>query len=120
MTGRTSRNKGAVAEREAAELLRRHGFKGERTGRNGRTSEDITHDIPGVHMEVKRRETLAIPQWVRQAEEDCGELEPVVMFRQSRQPWRVVVLAEEWLRLKRMESLSLHNVDKVGVRNNSS
>lgn len=114
MTGRTSRTKGAVAEREFAEVLRKHGFKGERTGRNGRTSEDVTHDVPGVHLEVKRRETLAIPQWLRQAQEDCGDLQPVVAFRQSRQPWRVVVLAEDWLALKRIERDCSHNVDSIG------
>jgi len=110
-SGKSSRTKGSMAEREFAALLVAAGFKGERTGRNGRTSEDVTHDIPGVHLEVKRRETLALPEWLRQAQKDCGSLEPVVAFRQSRQPWRVVVLAEDWLRLKKMETLTLHNVD---------
>lgn len=102
--GRASRTKGAVGERELARTIRAHGFACERTGRNGITSEDVTHDIPGVHLEAKRRETLAIPAWIRQAETDApaGRV-PVVAFRQSRQPWRVVVSLEEFLRLKQIE-----------------
>jgi len=58
-------------------------------------------------MEAKRRETLAIPQWLRQAETDARPgLVPVVAFRQSRQPWRVVVPLEEFLRLKQLERAS--------------
>lgn len=99
----TSRRKGATGEREFARFAREHGFVCDRTGRNGRTSEDVTHDIPGVHLEVKRRETLAVNEWVRQAERDAGDLCPVVAFRRSRQPWRVVIPAAEFLRLKQLE-----------------
>lgn len=102
--GKSSRTKGAAGERELAQLIRRRGFACERTGRNGRTSEDVTHDIPGVHLEAKRRETLAIPAWLRQAEHDAPEGRvAVVAFRQSRQPWRVVVPLDEFLRLKLLE-----------------
>lgn len=102
--GAPSRRKGASGERELARIIRTHGFACERTGRNGITSEDVTHDIPGVHLEAKRRETLAIPQWLRQAEGDARPgLVPVVAFRQSRQPWRVVVPLDEFLRLKQIE-----------------
>jgi len=43
-------------------------------GRNGRTSEDVTHDIPGVHLEAKRRETLAIPGVDPSGEDDAPEI----------------------------------------------
>ncbi len=98
-----SRQKGAAAEREFAALIRQHGFTGERTGRNGKTSEDVTHDVPGVHIEVKRREALELAKWLRQAEKDAGDLVPVVAYRKSREPWRVVVPAAEFLRLKAIE-----------------
>jgi hypothetical protein len=88
---------------ELAHAIRAHGFACERTGRNGRTSEDLTHDIPGVWLEAKRRETLALPEWLRQAERDAGDLTPVVAFRRSREPWRVVVPLDSWLALKALE-----------------
>ena len=96
-----SRQKGANAEREFRDVLRGYGFQCER---DGRLDSDLKHNVPGVYWEIKRRETLAIPKWIRQAENECGSLEPVVAFRTSRQPWRVVVSADEYLRLKKMEA----------------
>lgn len=92
-----SRNKGARGEREFARLMDDMGIACERTGRNGRTSEDVTHAIPGVHIEVKRTEKYAITAWLDQAEKDADDSEAVwVAFRQSGQPWRVIVDAT-WL-----------------------
>ena len=113
-SGKSSRTKGAVAEREFAAVLRQAGFTAERGARNGKTAEDVSHSVPGVWIECKRCEKLSLPEWLRQAERDCGPLEPVVAFRQSRQPWRVVVLADEWLKLKRMQSVR-KEVDRVTV-----
>lgn len=102
--GKASRTKGAASERELASIIRDHGFDCARTARNGLTSEDVTHTVPGVWLECKRRETLAIPAWTRQAEKDApAGLVPVVAFRQSRQPWRVVLPLDEFLRLKQLE-----------------
>jgi Holliday junction resolvase len=102
--GRSSRTKGAQGERDWAKVVRAHGFVCERTGRNGRTSEDNTHDVPGVHFEVKRDEHLSVDAMVRQAERDApaGRV-PVVAYRRNFQPWRVVVDADDWLRLKQIE-----------------
>lgn len=102
--GRASRNKGARGEREFANLVRSFGFTCERTGRDGRTSQDVTHNIADVHLEVKRCESYDLPEWIRQAEgdADAGET-PVIAFRKSRQPWRVVVPAVDFLRLKALE-----------------
>jgi Holliday junction resolvase len=106
--GRASRAKGSRGELELARIIREHGFACERTGRNGRTSEDVTHDIPGVHLEAKRRESLALPAWLKQAEGDAAPgLVPVVAFRRSREPWRVVVPLDDWLRLKQIERDSI-------------
>lgn len=101
MGGLTSRRKGASAEREFRDVLRTFGFK---AYRDGRLDADLAHNVPGVHIEVKRRETLAIPAWCRQAERDSRGLVAVVAFRRSREPWRVVVPADEYLRLKRLEA----------------
>ena len=102
--GRMSRAKGSRGELEFARLARTYGFDCERTGRDGRTSEDVTHNIEGAHLEIKRDERLSVDAMVRQAERDAqpGRV-PVVAYRRNRQPWRVVVPAEEWLRLKALE-----------------
>ena len=101
MKGRGARRKGADAEREFRDLLIGYGFQARR---DGRLDSDLVHNVPGVYFEVKRRETLAIPKWIRQAEDESGALEPVVAYRTSRQPWRVVVSADEYLRLKKLEA----------------
>ena len=99
--GRPSRQKGARGERDFRDLLRRHGFTCER---DGSERGDLIHNVPGTHIEVKRRETLAIPTWIRQADADAplGTV-AVVAFRANRQPWRVVLAADEFLRLKALE-----------------
>lgn len=108
-SGRTSRRKGASGEREVRDIFRRHGFH---CVRDGRFEGDLNHDVPGVWVEVKRRETLAIPAWLRQAEHDAPEgTVPWVVFRRSKEPWRVVMPLEEALRLKRLEAL-LERLDR--------
>lgn len=101
MSGKGSRRKGASGERELAAELVKAGFVASRNARNGLSAEDVAHDIPGVHVEVKRQERLALPAWIKQSELDCPEgRTPVVMYRQSRQPWRVVCTLEHYLELQ--------------------
>lgn len=102
--GRASRTKGSRGELEAAALIRSAGFAAERTGRNGRTSEDVTHDVPGAYIEVKRDQRLSVDAMVRQVETHAepGTV-PTVLYRRDLQPWRVVIPASEWLRLKALE-----------------
>lgn len=97
-----SRNKGANAEREVRDIIREAGFEAHRDGQiygDDGPNEDIAHNIPGVHIEVKRRETLSLPAWCRQAEEDARGRVPWVVYRQSHQPWRVVLPFRWVLRL---------------------
>jgi hypothetical protein len=86
---RSEREKGKRGEREVARLLTLHGFEARR---DGRLDDDLIHNIPNIHIEVKRRETLAIPKWWR---ETCGacppDCKPVLAFRSSRSPWLAVV-----------------------------
>lgn len=102
MGGRSSRNKGANAERELAKLIGdRLGVTMRRTPLSG--GMDWKGDIvgwPGYHVEAKRCERLSIPAWVKQAEDDCPEgCVPLVAFRSSRQPWRVVIGLDDLLNL---------------------
>lgn len=87
---RASRNKGKLGEREVRDALRRHGFDARR-GLAAAREPDLVHSVPGVHLEVKRRETYELDAWIAQATQDSSELEPIVVFRKSRQPWRAVV-----------------------------
>lgn len=99
-SGRRSRNKGARGEIEVARILTAAGWQASRMGRNGVTSEDVLHNLPGYHLEVKRCETLQLPKWLRQAEGDAAEgAKPLVVFRQSKQPWRVVIKLDDFLEI---------------------
>lgn len=89
-----SRRKGASGEREALSAL------GEELGialaRNLVQSREGGADcleILGFVLEIKRCERLCIPAWWRQAvrQAEAHALEPILMFRQSRQPWRVLL-----------------------------
>lgn len=99
MSGRRSRSKGANGEREVAQILRGRGFEATRN-RVGVTAQDLLHNIAGVHIEVKRQEKLQIPMWLRQAEGDCpADSIPVLVYRKSNEPWRVVIPLSHYLDL---------------------
>jgi Holliday junction resolvase len=93
---RSEREKGARGEREFAELLRQHGFEAKR---DGRLEDDLAHNVPDVHFEVKRCERLDLPCWTRQAEADAGSRDAVVAYRKSGEPWRVSMTADHYLEL---------------------
>ena len=106
MGGRMSRTKGSRGEREVAEKLRENGFEASRNARNGISGmaggQDISHSLDGYWIEVKRAEKWSLPAWIRQAERDAGDEEvPLVVFRSSRQPWRVVLDFDKFLELMR-------------------
>ena len=102
VTGRASKTKGATAEREVVAILNEHGFDVHRQPHSGALSwakGDVT-GWPGFSVEIKRCESLRIPDWCRQAERQCAEGDvPLVIFRRSREPWRVVVPLDAFLRL---------------------
>lgn len=61
--------------------------------RVGRSGGDI--NIGPFSFEVKRRESLDLQTWWIQAKHDAASvgLEPVVAFRQNRQPWEFLISA---------------------------
>jgi Holliday junction resolvase len=104
MGGRMSRNKGAAAERELAQILSDElGFVVKRKLGQARDSGDDIQ-VGKFRIEAKRRETLALPAWCRQIEEHCqpGEV-AVVAYRQNGQPWRIVMKLQDFLPLMRGE-----------------
>jgi len=94
----SSRSKGASAEREVAVLIHQElqDVLEKRPQRNLLQTRDGGHDLvglPGVALEVKRVEQLSLAKWWAQAcrqADDVGLL-PVLVYRQSRQPWCFVL-----------------------------
>jgi hypothetical protein len=72
-----------------AGILRSHGFDAWRTPNSGglRIKGDVL-GWEGFHLEVKRQETLRVPDWLRQAYLEAADggvqLVPVVAFRCNR------------------------------------
>lgn len=93
----TERRKGAGGEREVAKLLTEAGFPCVRNGRNGVTSDDLRHGIPGVHIEVKRRERLNVSAAMAQASRDADGRSPIVVHRRSHEPWLATVQLSDLL-----------------------
>ena len=96
--GAHARRKGAAGEREAAAFLRENGFEARRGVQHagGPNSPDLVHDIPGVHIEVKRVEALSLYKALAQAKGDAatGDM-PVVMHRRNSEEW-VAILPADW------------------------
>lgn len=98
--GRASRQKGARFERQLAKILTAAGFPSTRNARNGISTDDIAHSVPGVHIEAKHCEKLEIPKWWRQAESDCDGREIVIAFKQNRVEPKVVITLAHYLELQ--------------------
>lgn len=98
-----SKEKGKLGEREVAALLKEFGFEARRGQQfsGGGDSPDVVHDIPNVHIEVKRTETFALWDALAQATRDAaasGNM-PTVWHRKNKKDWVVVVDAREFLAL---------------------
>lgn len=104
-----NRNKGHDGEREVINLLKPmiDEIVGEGVlRRNLNQSRQGGHDVAGLDflaIEVKRCETLEIEKWwqqtLRQAEQAGGAI-PVLIYRQNRKAWHVVMLG--WVGMKMM------------------
>lgn len=103
MSGRASQSKGRRGEAELAEYLRDHGFPDARPGDplNFGTQADIV-GADGLHIECKRHERLEISRWYEQAAADAQRMKdgkPVVVYRQNRRSWMVVLSLADFLAL---------------------
>lgn len=102
MSGKSSRTKGASAEREIVNMLKERGYAARRAAYSGAMAHekgDVV-GLPGHHVEVKRCERLKLPEWTRQAESQCKPDEvPIVVYRSSREQWRVSLPFDKYLDL---------------------
>ena len=98
-----SRDKGQRGEREVAALLKTYGFEARRGQqfRGGPDSPDVVHNIPGLHIEVKRTEKLSVYAALEQASRDAagGTDVPVVFHRRSRKPYVIIMDANDFLKI---------------------
>jgi len=100
--GRKSKEKGKRGEGEAAKELARLFSCEARRGRQysgGEDSPDVTHSIPGVHVEVKRTEALRLYPALEQAVGDADDAVPVVLHRRNNKPWLAIVRLDDLPRL---------------------
>lgn len=103
-TGKGSRAKGATAERELRDIFREAGYECERTPHSG-SLEWMKGDLSKLpwHVEAKRQEATRIDEWHTKACEESGDKPALLIYRRSRQPWRVVLLLADFLRLMEKE-----------------
>lgn len=94
--------KGADGERELASLLRAEGYEIDRGGTTSFGTVPDLSGLPGVHIEVKRREKLNIWEAMQQAIADATRFKdgaPALFHRRNRAPWLVTMLFTDWIRL---------------------
>lgn len=100
MSRRSSARKGADAEREVQRIFATHGYALKRDGTETFGAVPDLYGADGLHLEIKRCERLSLLSWLAQSERDaeafCDGV-PTVIFRQSRQPWRIVLPLETFL-----------------------
>lgn len=100
--GKMSKEKGKLGEREVVVLLRAHGFTARRGQQfsGGGDSPDVVHDIPGIHIEVKRTEKLDLYGALEQADRDRPISSTAVVFhRKNKRRWVALMDAEDFLGL---------------------
>ena len=87
----SERRKGANGELEVVKLLHAHGWTDAKRSSDGRSQNergDIADGPTGVHLEVRRRETVNVWACLDKAEREAkaGDI-PVVAFRRNRSAW---------------------------------
>ena len=95
-----SKAKGNRGELEARDYVRQHWFAPQciRSAQaGGAFAADLLHAGENLHVEVKRRQRIAATHFMRQAEQDCGDMDvPVVLMREDKYPsWLVVMRIED-------------------------
>lgn len=100
--GKTSREKGKRGEREVAGLLRSYGYDARRGVQyhGGEDSPDVV-GLKGMHIEVKRTETLRLYDALSQSKADAGDDMPIVIYRKNNCEWVVIQPLSDWINLFR-------------------
>ena len=102
--GRSQQHKGRAGELELCRVLSGFGYDVKPGAAVSFGSTPDAVGLPGIHIEVKRREQMDIAAALKQAEADAqrfGDGLPVVFTRGNRQHWRVVMALENFIDLYR-------------------
>jgi len=108
VSGRGAKQKGDKYERDLAEYFNQEcGLSSHRTPLSGGGRKEALADLlgtPGIAIEAKRTEKIAINDYMQQAVKNCGQDLPVVITRRSRQTTEnsyVFMRLHEWMHLYR-------------------
>lgn len=99
-----SRDRGASFERETVRLFKDWGHDAFRTAQHmGKTGRAPDVKVKGLHVECKRRRSVAVYEWYEQARADSlaegkGNL-PTVIFRADHKPPMVMMHFEDFIKL---------------------
>ena len=101
-TGLKSQRKGKAGELEIVSLLKEYGYN-VRRGRSLSYGEEAdVSGLPGIHIEVKRRERLDLSKAMDQSVRDAQRFHdgfPAVFHRKNCEPWRVTMNLCDWIAL---------------------
>ena len=110
-----SKSKGKRGELDLVEELRHAGYANARRSAQycGNTGDapDIV-GVDGLHIECKRREQIQDEVFLQQAEREAKKgLIPVVMYRRSREKWKVCIRLDLFMLIwKELTDLQRHNI----------
>lgn len=102
-SGKGSKAKGGAGEREVVKIFKDAGFEdAARTPFSG-ANKNFPGDVmgmPGLHLEVKRRESTRFYEWMKQAEADRkpGRM-PIVLHRRNNGEWMVFCRLDHFIQL---------------------
>lgn len=108
---KASRDKGKRGEREVVHELNERGIPCDRDwegqsrpgGQANGDLKDIPVEIPLDYAEIRFRETLSIPAWLREIEERAPEgARRALIFRRSREPWHVALPLDQYIDLLKL------------------
>lgn len=101
-SGAGSRRKGAEGEQAVFRAFREAGWDVRGIQRGAADAGDglATRDGLALVLDSKRQERLKLPEWSRQVEAVARDGEvPAVVYRSSREPWRISMRLDDLLRL---------------------
>lgn len=110
-----SKSKGKRGELELVEALRCAGYANARRSAQycGNTGDapDVV-GVDGLHIECKRREQIQDEVFIQQAEREAKKgLVPVVMYRRSREKWKVCLRLDVFMAIwGELSELQRHNI----------
>lgn len=109
-----SRRKGAVGERELANILKGYGYDARRGQQfSGLRGDADVIGLPHIHLEVKRVEKLNLGQAMKQSVRDARNDEiPTVMHRKNGEAWLVTMPLTDWIKLYQSWEKGQNNGDQ--------